>query len=235
MKIELIKKACIEIFPVSRVQEFLPFFTEVFEYAGITTEQGAAMFIGQVGVECDGFTRFEENLNYKPERLVQVWPSRFRMPRTMSIPQSNVLADDPNAEIFKDGKRNPYKFAHQPQKLANYVYGSREGNRGPESGDGWRFRGRGLKQLTFANNYLAFTNDTKSFLKTDFIKKPDAILIPKNAVYSAGWFWIENNLNQFADKAVPDNIGLTKKVNGGTLKLKERIAITQKTLKLIAK
>jgi putative chitinase len=209
-----------KLFPSSQVAKYIPFLEEVFEFADIDTPLRAAMFLGQIGVECDMFTTFSENLHYtSATRLTEVWPSRFRLPR---------VSDLKEADVFKDGMRNATRFLRNPQKLANYVYASRNGNRDEASGDGYRFRGRGPKQITGAYNYVELTKDMQSILKTDFIKRPDDLLIPRNGLYAAGWFWKDKKLNRYAD--LNDNTHVTRIVNGGTLKLKERGQLKDKIL-----
>lgn len=220
--IQNVAAACITLFPNSRVAEFLPYFEETFQYAEITTPVRAAMFVGQVGVECDGFKVFSEKLGYSAQRLTEVWPGRFRFAR----------AGEEHLEIFADKKRNPTFYDYDPVKLANFVYGSREGNRSEKYGDGYRFRGRGPKQITFANNYLALTRAMAGILDIDFIKNPDALLVPKNGIYGATWFWKANRLNVPADrKRVKD---ATQIVNGGLNKLAERTKLFNKTLSLLS-
>lgn len=218
-----IQDASIKLFPNSRVGEFLPFFEETMAFGGITNEKRAAAFIGQIGIECDNFRVFSENLNYSAQRLVEVWPSRFRFARP---------GEDPAMEIFDDRKRNPLFYDYDPPKLANFVYGGRNGNREEKYGDGWRFRGRGPKQITFASNYLRLTKHTFDILGVDFIMQPDMLLVPRNGMYGAAWFWGTNKLNKLADVGNIDRV--TEIVNGGFNKLPQRIALTKKALNLLA-
>lgn len=223
--IQDVESVCLTLFPKSRVQEFLPYFEETFQYGGITTALRAAMFVGQVGVECEGFQTFSEKLGYSAQRLTEVWPSRFRFAR----PGEEAM------EIFADKKRNPTFYDYDPVKLANFVYGSREGNRSEKYGDGYRFRGRGPKQITFANNYLAFTKDMVGILDIDFIKNPDALLVPRNGMYGATWFWKVNRLSIPTDRNKKTSVKeVTLIVNNGLNKLAERTKIFNKTLSLLS-
>ena len=117
-------------------------------------------------------------------------------------------------KYFRDVDPNDY--AKQPEKIANRVYGGRMGNGDEESGDGYRFRGRGLIQLTGKSNYIACSED----LEVDLIENPDYLITPEGAARSAAWFWSANDLNKYAD--ADDIVGCTKRVNGGTIGLEER-------------
>jgi len=158
----------------------------------INTNNRKAAFLGQCMEESNNFTRLEENLNYSPERLMEVWPSRF--------------PDLPTA----------MKYAHQPQLLANKVYAGRLGNR--EEGDGYKFRGRGIIQITGRDEYFYCGNA----LKIDTLTYPELLAIPENAAMSAGWFWNKKSLNQLAD--LGDYETMTKRINGGLEGLANRKA-----------
>ena len=157
----------------------------------IDTSQRRAMFLAQCCHESGHFRAVSENLNYKAESLSRVFPKYFR----------DV---DPN------------DYAKQPEKIANRVYGGRMGNGDEASGDGYRFRGRGLIQLTGKSNYIACSED----LEVDLIENPDYLTTPEGAARSAAWFWSANDLNKYAD--ADDIVGCTKRVNGGTIGLEER-------------
>lgn len=161
----------------------------------ISTKQRQAAFLAQIAHESNCLKNTEENLNYSAERLAAVWPRRFAT----------------------DGKPNftAEAIARQPERIANIVYANRMGN--AESGDGWKYRGRGLKQITGRNNYTALTH----YFKVDFVKNPDLVSGPLYAALSAGWFWYANDLNRFAD--VDDFKGLTKAINGGLIGYEDRV------------
>lgn len=151
-----------------------------------------AGFLAQVAHESGGFNFVKENLNYSADGLRKIFPKYF-----------------PNDDLAK-------QYARQPEKIANRVYANRMSNGPEESGDGYRFCGRGLIQLTGRANYTKFAEDlgmsiedTIAYLET-----------PNGAVASAGWFWDNNKLNQYCDSN--DFITLTKRINGGTIGLADR-------------
>jgi putative chitinase len=135
----------------------------------INTPIRQAAFIGQCAHESNNFKTLEENLNYRPETLIKVWPSRF--------------PDLPTA----------MKYAHQPQLLANKVYAGRLGNN--QENDGWNFHGRGLIQLTGRENY----DNCGKAISIDLISQPNLLVEPNYACLSAGWFWNKKGLNALAD------------------------------------
>ena len=159
----------------------------------INTPSRVAAFMAQCGHESAGFTALKENLNYKAESLCRVWPRYF-----------------PNIDVAR-------QYAKQPEKIANRAYANRMGNGPEESGDGWRYCGRGLIQLTGKNNYQWFADS----IETPIEDIPEYLQTFEGAVQSACWFWENNNLNQWADKG--DMVTLTKRINGGTLGLDDRI------------
>ena len=167
---------------------------EVFQRYEINTPERQAAFIGQCAHESMNFKTLEENLNYSAEALMKTWPSRF-----------------PTLEVAK-------QYARNPEKIANKVYGGRMGNGTEETGDGWLYHGRGLIQLTGKDNYT-LAGDA---LNMDFIHSPDYVLVPKYAALTAGWYWNKRQLNKEAD--AKDYTGMTKKINGGTIGLDDRIA-----------
>jgi putative chitinase len=158
----------------------------------ITTPQRVAAFVAQAAHESGGFTALHENLNYRPETLRKVFPRYF--------------PDDATAQ----------QYAHNPEMIANKVYANRMGN-GPESsGDGFRYCGRGLIQLTGHDNYQNFADS----VGTDVTQVPEYLQTFEGAVQSACWFWENNNLNQYADSG--DILTMTKRINGGTIGLEDR-------------
>jgi putative chitinase len=171
---------------------------ETFEKYNIDTTKRQAAFIGQCMHESNGFKTLTENLNYSAKALMATWPSRF-----------------PTEEIANE-------YARQPEKIANKVYGGRMGNDVESSGEGWKYRGRGIKQLTGKENY----ERCGSGLGVDLVSDPDLLLDPKYAALSAGWFWNKHNLNDLADKG--DIETMTKRINGGLLGLDARKAAIQK-------
>jgi putative chitinase len=168
----------------------------------INSPQRVASFLAQCGHESGGFTAIKENLNYKAESLVRVWPKYF------------------NASNAND-------YAHNQEKIANRAYANRMGNGDEASGDGYRFCGRGLIQLTGRSNYQAFADS----IQEDINNLPDYLATFEGCVQSACWFWEANNLNQYADNY--DLLTMTKKINGGTLGLDDRTARYKKALQIM--
>jgi len=174
---------------------------QVFVKYDLGTPKRQAAFIGQCAVESANFTRLQENLNYSAQRLTQVWPSRF----------PNISMAEP--------------YANNPEKLADFVYAGRMGNL--QDGDGWKFHGRGLIQLTGRENYA----NCGSGIGVDLIDNPDLLLTPQYAVLSAGWFWNRKQLNLLAD--TQEYGAMTRRINGGLTGLDERIAKITKALQVL--
>lgn len=185
----------------------------------INTPQRIAAFLAQTSHESGGYTMLTENLNYRAATLAACWPNRFA-----------VLGAD-KKPIKENGKLVPTAVANsiagKPELIANLVYSSRMGNGPAESGDGWAFRGRGLKQLTGRDNVTRCGRD----LGVDFASNPDLLLEPIYAARSAGWFWKTNKLSVFAD--VEDIKGMTKKINGGLIGYEQRQALYDVCLKSV--
>lgn len=159
----------------------------------INTPERVAAFIAQCAHESGGFRRLKENLNYKWESLRRVFPKYF-----------------PTDELAQE-------YAHKPEQIANRIYGSRMGNGDESSGDGFRYCGRGLIQLTGKNNYTKFAESMGMAVED----VPALLETYDGAVKSACWFWSSNNLNQWADAG--DILTMTKRINGGTIGLEDRI------------
>lgn len=160
----------------------------------INTPKQIAAFIAQTAHESAGYTRLTENLNYSAEALMRVWPKRF---------PTKTVAD---------------AFARNPELIANQVYSSRMGNGPVQSGDGWKFIGRGLKQLTGRDNYTRCGNA----LGFKLVESPEMLLRPVGASRSAGWFWRVNDCGPLADAGEFEK--LTKRINGGLIGLEDRKA-----------
>ncbi len=161
----------------------------------INTPKRQAAFIAQIGCESAGFSTLAESFNYSIQGLKDTFAGR------LSAYQCEMLG--------RSGDR-----AAQQTAIANLVYQGRYGNKAP--GDGWKFRGRGLKQVTFLDNYRQCGNA----LGIDLVANPDLLLVDKYAARSAGWFWQWHNLNQYADNG--DFNQMTKVINGGTNGLSDR-------------
>ena len=159
----------------------------------INTPQRIAAFIAQCSHESGGFTALKENLNYRAVTLRKIFPKYF---------PTDDLAN---------------AFAGKPEMIANRVYASRMGNGDEASGDGFRYCGRGLIQLTGKSNYQSFADS----LEMNVEDVPDYLSTFEGATQSACWFWESNNLNQYADSG--DILTMTKRINGGTIGLDDRI------------
>ena len=173
-------------------------FNETFERFGIVTPAQQASWIGQCGHECGNFRIMEENLNYRAPTLLKLFPKTPK--RQWGFTPEEAAA-----------------YERQPQKIANRIYGNRMGNRDEASGDGFRFRGRGFIQLTGSSGYF----HAGKALGIDFWADPDMVATPQYAALTAGWFWDTQKLNQYADKG--DFLTMTKRINGGTIGLEDRI------------
>lgn len=167
----------------------------------IDSPKRIASFIAQCAHESGGFNALQENLNYKPDTLRRLFPKYF-----------------PTDELAKEYASRPNK----QEAIANRIYANRMGNGDESSGDGYRFRGRGLIQLTGRSNYQAFADSIEVDdrpLKIDEV--PEYLQTFEGAAQSACWFWETNKLNEIADKG--DILTLTKRINGGTIGLQDRI------------
>ena len=119
-------------------------------------------------------------------------------------------------------------YAHKAEKIANRIYANRMGNRDESSGDGWRFHGRGCIQLTGHDNYWHFGQN----INQNMVAKPELVATPMFAALSAGWFWKTHGCNEFAEAENWE--GLTKRINGGTFGLQERIHLIQQALQVLS-
>lgn len=183
----------------SAVADWYAALCEILPKYDITTPERVVGFITQCAHESNNFRNLEENLNYSVDALVRVFPRYF---------------------TGATG-RNPRDYARKPEKLANYVYMDRYrsiagalGNTQP--GDGWRFRGRGIKQLTGRNNYAAFGRAVGMTAE----QAVEYVATKRGALESACWFWNTRNLNRFADRR--DIVGLSRAINGGDIGLADR-------------
>ena len=182
-------------------EKWLTGLNDCFDKYDISTPQRQSCFLAQVMHESGGFKFLEENLNYSAQALMRTWGSRF--------------PDIDTAE----------KFEHNPEKIANKVYAGRMGNM--EEGDGWKYRGRGLIQLTGRENYANFGHN----VGVDVLSNPDLLATPEYACLSAGFYWNKRNLNEYADKMDIETI--TKRINGGLLGIEDRKAKTEMCLRIL--
>jgi putative chitinase len=190
--LEMLKQLCPKT-KESVLQIYLDPINDVLNYYEMfSPPRRAAAFLAQTAHESGGFNFVKENLNYSAKGLMTTFKKYF-----------------PTEDLAK-------QYERQPQKIANRVYANRMNNGDEASGDGYRFCGRGLIQLTGRANYTKFAEDlgisieeTVAYLET-----------PAGAVSSAGWFWDMNGLNKFCDNE--DFVTLTKRINGGTIGLEDR-------------
>jgi putative chitinase len=169
---------------------------EVMEKFQINTPLRMAHFLAQCGHESGGFRQVRENLNYSSRGLLTTFKKYF--------------PTEQKAKLYE----------RQPEKIANLVYGNRMGNGDENSGDGFRFSGRGYIQLTGRNNYAAFDK----IVEENILEQP-GLVATKYPLLSAAWFWSTNKLNLLADKGATDAdvTAVTRRVNGGTIGLQDRI------------
>lgn len=160
----------------------------------INTVDRVAGFLAQCGHESNNFRIYEENLNYSASGLNKIFP-----------------------KYFKNAGRDANQYARQPEKIANIVYANRMGNGDSASGEGYKYRGRGLIQLTGKNNYTRFAKS----LGIDNDTAIRYLASKQGAVESACWYWSTNNLNQYCD--TQDMKTLTKRINGGYIGLEDRM------------
>jgi len=197
MDFEFSKQHLAAMIPTNKnVDDWYDALVKILPKYGITTKRRVAHFVSQCGHESADFRTLEENLNYSAKSLNAVF-----------------------GRYFGAGKRNADEYARNPEKIANYVYmdefrKSKMGN--VKAGDGWRFRGRGLKQLTGRDNYTGFGKSIGMTAE----EAAEYVATPKGAVESACWFWNTNKLNTIAD--TDDVVLMTKRINGGNIGLEDR-------------
>ena len=188
------------------VEQWLTVLNQLLPEYEINTPERVAAFLAQCAHESGGFSVLKENLNYRWQSLRKVFPKYF-----------------PNDEIAK-------RYASKPNKqeaIANRVYANRMGNGDESSGDGYRFCGRGLIQLTGRNNYTKFAQSVDMTVE-DVVEYLQTF---EGAAQAACWFWETNRLNRFADEN--DIKSLTRAINGGYIGLEDRIAHYQHALHVL--
>ena len=183
-----------------------PYLTGACGLYGITTVQRLSAFLAQVGHESAGFTRTVENLNYSAQGLLATWPSRF------------------TPELAA-------QLARKPQMIAEHVYAGRMGNGPKGTGDGWRYRGRGLIQVTGKANYEAVGELLERHGCPNLIRMPEVLAEPKWAALSAAAYWHDHDLNALADRGEFDQI--TRRINGGTTGAADRRARHQRAMRAL--
>jgi putative chitinase len=187
------------------IEEWFDVLNTVLPEFGISTLQRVAAFLAQCSHESSNLTTLHENLNYSAERLHAVFPRYF----------PTVAAAEP--------------YSRQPEKIANKIYGGRMGNGDEDSGDGYKFRGRGILQITGRANYKACS--LSLFGDERLVDDPSSLETKEGAVQSACWFWNAHNLNALADEG--DIREMTHKINGGDLGLEDRMARYEHTMRVL--
>lgn len=201
--VKLTREILGRVMPLSRnIDRYCGALVEAMEECGITTPERVRAFLAQVGHESAQLNRVEENLNYSAEGLVKTFPRIFRDVQAASA------------------------YARHPERIANRVYAGRMGNGDETSGDGWKFRGRGLIQITGRDNYVAMS----AMMGKDLTVWPDALLMPLDACLSAARWWRARGLNGLADRLSGKDEeeafrSITRKVNGGLNGLDDRMEI----------
>ena len=180
---------------------FVPVLNTAMNRYQIVGSKRIAAFIAQVGHESGQLTRLVENLNYGADALRKTWPGRFDVELASAV-------------------------ARKPEQIANIVYSNRMGN--TEQGDGWKYRGRGLIQITGQNNYRV----CGEVLGLDLIAHPELLEKPQHACMSAAWFWATSGLNTLADLGTFNTI--THRINGGQNGTADRQTLYAKAMKVLA-
>ena len=166
---------------------------EILPLWGVDTVERVAGFIAQCGHESGGFRVLSENLNYSAKALNTIFPKYFRR-----------------------AGRDANEYHRQPEKIANVIYANRMDNGDTDTGDGWKFRGGGILQLTGRYNYTQFGKAVEKTAE----EAVEYVRTKAGALDSACWFWDENNINDYCDRQ--DIVGMTKRINGGTIGLEDR-------------
>ncbi|MBA5357259.1 glycoside hydrolase family 19 protein [Pseudomonas aeruginosa] len=188
---------------------FVPALNAAMGRFGITSPVRVVAFLAQVGHESSQLTRLVENLNYSAQGLAATWPSRYRG----ADGQPNALAQ---------------RLARNPRAIANNAYASRNGNGDEVSGDGWRFRGRGLLQITGRSNYRAAGAGLGLPLEHD----PDLLEQPEFSALSASWWWSTHGLNELADRG--EFAATTRRINGNMNGQVERMALWERAKRVLS-
>lgn len=197
---------CFPTTPKSRLSPFLKGLNETFDEFNIGENRNrVACFLSQVGHESGEFRYLQENLNYSAQGLLKVF-----------------------SKYFGNGKADVNLYARNPEKIANLVYANRMGNGNEASGDGWKFRGRGLIQLTGKFNYDRLSR----YLKTPLDEVVKYLETPEGACFSAGWFWEDNKLNPIAD--INNMELITRRINGGLNGLQHRLFLHTNILNVLS-
>ena len=206
--------------PVAGV--FVPVLNTAMSRYQIVGTNRMAAFVAQVGHESGHLTRLVENLNYSADGLANTWPSRYAeldgKGTYVKVQAAGKTRYKPNTLALSVDRK--------PEQIANIAYGNRMGNATP--GEGWKYRGRGLIQITGKNNYRACCEA----LGLDLINQPELLEQPRHACMSAAWYWGTNGLNTLADAGKFDAI--TQCINGGHNGAADRQVLYARALKVLA-
>ena len=189
--------------PQATADQWLPYLNMTMVKYDIMSPVRQAMFLSQLAHESGNFRHVVENLNYSAEALRRVFGRHF---------PTDAIAQE---------------YARKPERIANRAYANRMGNGDEASGDGWKYRGRGLIQLTGKDNYSRYD----AYAKNGALQNPDIVATPEFAADSAGWFWATNRLNQLADTG--DVRAVTRRINGGFNGLADREAKYNKLIVML--
>ena len=223
----LTREIMLQLFPKSAafVDVYMPFVQAMTRQRLINTPKRMAAFLAQVGHESAGFSVLVENLNYSADGLASTWGSRFAQKN--SAGQYLTVMDGGRARRLPNS--DAQKLHRRPEAIANRVYSDRLGNGSEASGDGWRYRGRGLIQVTGKSNYqqcsLGLFGDDR------LLAAPQQLQEWPWAVESAGWYWNSRNVNALADG--DDFERVTKAINGGLNGQAHRVALYRQALGLL--
>ncbi|MGA9771448.1 MAG: glycoside hydrolase family 19 protein [Blastocatellia bacterium] len=188
---EQLKRIAVNL-PTTLCGLYAPLLATAMNEFEIDTPRRGAAFLAHTCHESQEYQRLVENMNYSAQRLMAVWPKRFP---SLSYAQA---------------------YDHQPEKIANYVYANRNGNGSPESGDGWRYRGRAIIGITGKANY----EPCGVGIGLDLVSHPELLEQPVHAIRAGAWWWSEHGLNALADASEFEE--QTKVINGGLNGLAER-------------
>ena len=189
--------------PQATADQWLPYLNMTMVKYDIMSPVRQAMFLSQLAHESGNFRHVVENLNYSADALRRVFGRHF---------PTDAIAQE---------------YARKPERIANRAYANRMGNGDEASGDGWKYRGRGLIQLTGKDNYTRYD----AHAKNGALQNPDVVATPEFAADSAGWFWTTNRLNQLADTG--DVRAVTRRINGGFNGLADREAKYNKLIVML--
>ena len=201
---------------------FVPVLNTAMSRYQIVGTNRIAAFIAQVGHESGHLARLVENLNYSADGLANTWPTRYAEPDGkggyIKVQVAGRARNKPNTLALSADR--------QPEQIASMAYGNRMGNTTP--GDGWKYRGRGLIQLTGKTNYRM----CGEALGLDLLAQPELLEKPQHACMAAAWFWATNGLNTLADAG--KFAAITQRINGGQTGAADRQALYARALKVLA-